>query len=89
MRTLKEIGCDWENPPHSGMIATIRAGTPPAIVKKLEDTFMKIAQSDEFRAMLKQNYLPFELKDSKTLNRDLALETAWYKDYFTKTGDLK
>ncbi|MEN9590360.1 MAG: hypothetical protein RLZZ481_2146 [Pseudomonadota bacterium] len=89
VRTLKEIGCDWENPPHSGMIATIRAGTPPAIVKKLEDTFMKIAQSDEFRAMLKQNYLPFELKDSKTLNRDLALETTWYKDYFTKTGDLK
>jgi hypothetical protein len=50
---------------------------------------MKIAQSSEFRAMLKQNYLPFELKDSQTLNRDLVLETAWYKDYFTKTGDLK
>jgi hypothetical protein len=25
----------------------------------------------------------------KTLNQDLALETTWYKDYFTKTGDLK
>ena len=50
---------------------------------------MKIAQSAEFKAMLKQNYLPYDLKDSKTLNKDLALETAWYKDYFTKTGDLK
>ena len=89
VRTLKEIGCDWDNPPNSGMLVTVRAGTPPAIIKKLEDTFMTIAQSAEFRAMLKQNYLPFELKDSKTLNRDLALETAWYKDYFTKTGDLK
>ena len=89
VRTLKEIGCDWDNPPNSGMLVTVRAGTPPAIIKKLEDTFMTIAQSAEFRAMLKQNYLPFELKDSKTLNRDLVLETAWYKDYFTKTGDLK
>ena len=50
---------------------------------------MKIAQSAEFKAMLKQNYLPYDLKDSKTLNKDLALETAWYKDYFTKSGDLK
>ena len=89
VRTLKEIGCDWDNPPNSGMLVTVRAGTPPAIIKKLEDTFMTIAQSAEFRAMLKQNYLPFDLKDSQTLNRDLALETAWYKDYFTKTGDLK
>ncbi|MEI8402167.1 MAG: tripartite tricarboxylate transporter substrate binding protein [Alcaligenaceae bacterium] len=89
VRTLKEIGCDWDNPPNSGMLVTVRAGTPPDIIKKLEDTFMTIAQSAEFRAMLKQNYLPFELKDSKTLNRDLALETTWYKDYFTKTGDLK
>ena len=89
VRTLKELGCDWDNPPNSGMLVTVRAGTPPDIIKKLEDTFMTIAQSPEFRAMLKQNYLPFELKDSKTLNRDLALETTWYKDYFTKTGDLK
>jgi tripartite-type tricarboxylate transporter receptor subunit TctC len=89
VRTLKDIGCDWDNPPSSGMLVTVRAGTPPAILKKLEDTFMTIAQSAEFRAMLKQNYLPFDLKDSKTLNRDLALETTWYKDYFTKTGDLK
>jgi tripartite-type tricarboxylate transporter receptor subunit TctC len=89
VRTLKEIGCDWNNPPNSGMLVTVRAGTPPAIIKKLEDTFMTIAQSAEFKAMLKQNYLPFDLKDSKTLNRDLAIETAWYKDYFTKTGDLK
>jgi tripartite-type tricarboxylate transporter receptor subunit TctC len=89
VRTLKDIGCDWDNPPSSGMLVTVRVGTPPAILKKLEDTFMTIAQSAEFRAMLKQNYLPFDLKDSKTLNRDLALETTWYKDYFTKTGDLK
>jgi hypothetical protein len=89
VRTLKEIGCDWENPPNSGMLATVRAGTPPDILKKLENTFMTVAQSPEFRAMLKQNYLPFDLKDSKTLNHDLAVETTWYKDYFTKTGDLK
>ena len=71
------------------MLATVRTGTPPDILKKLEDTFMTVAQSAEFRAMLKQNYLPFELKDSKTLNHDMAIETAWYKNYFTKTGDLK
>jgi tripartite-type tricarboxylate transporter receptor subunit TctC len=68
---------------------TVRSGTPPDILAKLEDTFMKIAQSAEFKAMLKQNYLPYDLKDSKTLNKDLTLETSWYKDYFTKTGDLK
>ena len=89
VRTLKDIGCEWENPPNSGMLVTVRTGTPPAVIKKLEDTFMAIAQSAEFKAMLKHNYLPFDLKDSKTLNRDLALETAWYKNYFTKTGDLK
>lgn len=89
VRTLKEIGCDWDNPPNSGIVVTVRAGTPPEILRKLEDTFMKIAQSDDFKAMLKQHYLPYDLKDSKTLNKDLALETTWYKDYFTKSGDLK
>ncbi len=89
VRTLKEIGCDWNNPPNSGIVATVRAGTPPEILAKLEDTFMKIAQSAEFKAMLKQNYLPYDLRDSKTLNKDLAIESSWYKDYFTKTGDLK
>ena len=89
VRTLKEIGCDWDNPPNSGMLATVRAGTPAAILKKLETVFTQVVQSAEFKAMLKQHYLPYEFKDSKTLNQDLALEATWYKDYFTKTGDLK
>ena len=56
---------------------------------KLEETFTAIVRSDEFQAMLKRNYLPFDFKDSKQLAADIKSELDWFTAYFRKTGDLK
>jgi tripartite-type tricarboxylate transporter receptor subunit TctC len=61
-------------------------GLPVEISKKLEDTFTQIINSDEFKTMLKQNYLPYEYKDSKRLAMDLNLEAKWYRDYLKTLG---
>lgn len=86
MPTLREIGCEYESPPNSAMIISAPRGLPPAISQKLEQTFTQIVQSDEFKAMLKRNFLPFDFKDSRKLAADLEAETQWYKKYFISMG---
>ena len=87
--TLKDIGCDWDNPPDSGMAIFAPKGLPPDVSRKLEQTFTAIVKSDDFQAMLKRNYLPFDFKDSKQLAADIKGELDWFTAYFRKTGDLK
>lgn len=87
--TLKDIGCDWPYPPNAGIMISVPKGVPPAVFKKLEDAFTKVAQSDEFKALLKRNYLPYDFKDSKALAAEINFETEWYTDYFKKSGVLK
>jgi len=83
---LKDIGCDWEYPPDVGIFVAVPKGLPPAVFKKLEDTFTQVVKSEEFKAMLKRNYLPFDFKDSKALAVQLKAETEWYKKYFASIG---
>ena len=64
-------------------------GLPPAVAKRLEDVFTQVIQSADFKAMLKKNYLPYDFRDSKALNKDLKAESDWYRDYFQKAGVLK
>lgn len=86
MPTLREIGCEYESPPNSAMIISAPRGLPAAISQKLEQTFTQIVQSDEFKAMLKRNFLPYDFKDSRKLAADLEAETQWYKKYFISMG---
>lgn len=86
MPTLREIGCEYDSPPNSAMIISAPRGLPPAISQKLEQTFTQIVQSDEFKAMLKRNFLPYDFKDSRKLAADLEAETQWYKKYFISMG---
>ena len=85
---LKDIGCDWDYPPDVGIFVAVPKGLPPAVFNKLEDAFTQVVKSEEFRTMLKRNYLPFDFKDSKTLAASLQAETEWYKNYFTEMGVL-
>jgi tripartite-type tricarboxylate transporter receptor subunit TctC len=87
--TLKDIGCDWDYPPNAGIIISVPKGVPPAVFQKLEDAFTKVAQSDDFKALLKRNYLPYDFRDSKALAGEIRSEVEWYTDYFKKTGVLK
>ena len=83
---LKDIGCDWDYPPDVGIFVAVPKGLPPDVFKKLEETFTQVVQSDEFKAMLKRNYLPFDFKDRKALAAQLKAETEWYKKYFATMG---
>lgn len=87
--TLKDIGCDWAYPPNATIMVSAPRGLPPAVAKRLEDAFTQVIQSAEFKAMLKKNYLPYDYRDSRTLNKDLKAESEWYRDYFQKAGVLK
>lgn len=87
--TLKDIGCDWAYPPNATIIVSAPKGLPPAVAKRLEDVFTQVIQSADFKAMLKKNYLPYDFRDSKALNKDLKAESDWYRDYFQKAGVLK
>jgi len=86
--TLREEGCAYDAPPDSAIMVSAPRGLPPEIKQKLEDTFTQIIESPEFKAMLKQNYLPFEYKNSKQLEDDLKAETDWYRNYLQAMGAL-
>lgn len=86
---LKDIGCDWDYPPNAGIIISVPKGVPASTFKKLEDAFTQVVKSEEFRLLLKRNYLPYDFRDSKALAAELTSEIDWYTKYFTKNGVLK
>jgi len=57
--TLRELGYDWEFTSIVGFAAP--KGTPNSIVKKLEETFMSAASSEEFKKFMKKVNLPVRL----------------------------
>jgi tripartite-type tricarboxylate transporter receptor subunit TctC len=61
--TLKELGFDVSNETVHGIVAP--AGTPPEIVKKLEEAFTKGAQTEEFKMVSDKLYLSPGFYDSK------------------------
>ena len=85
--TLTEIGCP--DNPALGYLVLGPAGMPAPVVKKLEDTFKKVAESAEFQDLLKKFNLPYDYKDQAQLAKDVPAETEWYKNFFQKIGAKK
>ncbi|MGP1676607.1 MAG: tripartite tricarboxylate transporter substrate binding protein [Burkholderiales bacterium] len=85
--TLTEIGCP--DNPALGYLVLGPKGMPDAVVKKLEDTFKKVAESAEFQTLLKNFNLPYDYKDQQQLAKDIPAETEWYKNFFQKIGAKK
>ena len=87
--TLKEIGCPWDNPPNSGIVVIAQTGMPDDIFKKLEETFTKVVQGNDFQNMLKHNFLPYDFKTSKQMAEIRKDEEIWYDKYLREIGRLK
>ncbi len=85
--TLKELGCG-DVPAHSYIVIGPK-GMPPAISKKLVDTFKKVIEGPEFRKLLANNNLPFDFKDQDQLGKIIPAQHEWYKNYFKQIGALK
>jgi tripartite-type tricarboxylate transporter receptor subunit TctC len=82
--TLKELGCPDVEPQTQIMIAP--KGMSDEVYKKLGDAFKKVADGDEFQKILKQIKSPYNFKDRAQLEKDLASEYQFYKEYHRKTG---
>lgn len=85
--TLKEIGC--QDYPGHGMILVGPKGIPEAIVKKLAETFKKVADGPDFQKTLGNFDLPYDYKDRKQLEREIPPEYELIRDYLKKIGIKK
>ncbi len=82
--TLKELGCP--DAPALGYILVAPKGLPEPIYEKLLTATKKIVEGAEFRKLLKNLDLPYEFKDGKAMEKGVAAESAWYKEFLPKMG---
>ncbi len=85
--TLKELGCRDSPPINYIVIGPKRM--PPAISKKIVETFKKVAEGPEFQKLLADNNLPYDFKDQAQLEKEIPAKYEWYKNYFKETGEIK
>lgn len=85
--TLKEIGCP--DAPALGYIVVGPKGMPPAVTKKLEETFKKVSESPTFQKVLTNFDLPYDYKGSTQLEKDVPLEHESFKNSLQKVGAKK
>ncbi len=85
--TLKEIGCS--DAPALGYIVVGPKGMPPAITKKLEDTFKKVTDSPAFQKVLANFDLPYAYKGSVELQKSILPEYDFFKTFLQKIGAKK
>jgi tripartite-type tricarboxylate transporter receptor subunit TctC len=64
-------------------------GMPPAITKKLDETFKKVAESPTFQKILTNFDLPYDYKDPTQLEKDVPLEYESFKNSLQKMGAKK
>ena len=83
----KELGC--QDAPPNGMIVSGPKGLPEAIVKKLSETFTKVAESPDFQKLLTQLNLPYDFKDRAQLRNHVPSHYEWWKAYLQKMGVKK
>jgi len=83
----KELGC--EDAPPNGMFVSGPKGLPEAIVKKLSETFKKVAESPDFQQLLTQANLPYDFKDRAQAEIDVPAKYEWWKSYLQKAGVKK
>jgi tripartite-type tricarboxylate transporter receptor subunit TctC len=81
---LKELGCP--DAPALGYILVGPKGLPEPVYKKLLTATQKIVEGEEFQKLLKHLDLPYDFKDGKTMEKEVASESAWYKEFLPKMG---
>ena len=64
-------------------------GMPDPTVKKIFEAFKKVADGAEFQNLLKQLNLPYDFKDRARLEKDLPVDTEWYRTFLKKFGVKK
>jgi tripartite-type tricarboxylate transporter receptor subunit TctC len=84
---LSELGC--EDYPADGIMAAGPKGLPQPIVKKLKETFKKVADSPEFQKMLVQINMPYDYKDGTELEKEARVKHEWFKAFYKKIGVIK
>jgi len=82
--TLKELGCP--DAPALGYILVAPKGLPEPVYEKLLTATRKIVERAEFQNLLKHLDLPYDFKDGKSMEKDVAAESAWYKEFLPKMG---
>lgn len=82
--TLKELGCP--DAPALGYILVAPKGLPEPVYEKLLTCTRKIVEGAEFQNLLKHLDLPYDFKDGKSMEKDVAAESAWYKEFLPKMG---
>jgi tripartite-type tricarboxylate transporter receptor subunit TctC len=82
--TLKELGCP--DAPALGYILVAPKGLPEPVYEKLLTATKKIVEGAEFQKLLKHLDLPYDFKDGKTLEKEVVVESAWYKEFLPKMG---
>lgn len=81
---LKELGC--QDAPALGYIVVGPKGIPPAISKKLGETFKKVADGPGFQKVLASFDLPYDYKDRGQMEKEIPVEYEWYKSFLKKFG---
>ncbi|WP_418138345.1 tripartite tricarboxylate transporter substrate binding protein [Marinomonas sp. RS-M-Aa-14] len=76
--TLKEAGYDVEFPSVVGVMAP--AGTDPKIVAKLEATFTKVANSDEFKEFMTKLNQPVRVMTGKKLGETIKMNLENFRE---------
>jgi len=85
--TLQEIGCP-DTPPLGYIIVGPR-GVPPAITKKLDESFKKSSESPAFHKVLENLFLPYLYKDHLQLGKAIPREYDFFKNFLGKMGAKK
>ncbi len=83
--TLKELGYNVLTEGTSYFIAAPKK-TPPAIVKKLYDTFAKARKSEFFQNFAKDKALALENKGPEELKKEGEKSYVFYKEFIGKAG---
>jgi len=86
--TFKHVPLKGEAPA-LGYIVVGPRGMPPAITKKLDQTFKKVAESSTFQKVLTNFDLPYEYKDPTQLEEDVLPEYESFKNSLQKMGAKK
>jgi tripartite-type tricarboxylate transporter receptor subunit TctC len=62
---------------------------PPAMAKKLDEIFKKVAESPTFQKVLVNYDLPYDYKSGPELEKDVPLEYEAFKTSLQKVGAKK
>jgi len=85
--TLQELGC--QDAPALGYIVVGPKGLPEPVAKKLEDTFKKVTESEEFQKLLANLEIPYDYKSRAQLEKDVLRDYELYKTFLEKMGAKK